>query len=94
MSTLVTRTLPTAAAGWTYTFVVMDADGLKIQAATGDDIRVIDKITGTAGYISSTTIGSVVTLVAVDATTWVATSIHGVWTDGTFTYDDTANTTP
>ena len=55
---------------------------------------MIDKITGTAGYISSTTIGSVVTLVAVDATTWVATSIHGVWTDGTFTYDDTANTTP
>lgn len=91
---LVTRTLPAAVAGWTYTFIVMDADGLKIQAASGDDIRVLDKITGTAGYIQSTTIGSVVTLVAVDATTWVATSIHGVWTDGTFTYDDTANTTP
>lgn len=91
---LVTRTLPAAAAGWTYTFVVMDADGLKIQAASGDDIRVLDKITGTAGYIQSTTIGSVVTLVAVDATTWVATSIHGEWSDGTFTYSDLANTTP
>lgn len=91
---LIERTLPTAAAGLTFTFSVMDADGFKIIAASGDNIRVIDKITGTAGYIQSTTIGSTVTLSAMDATTWLATSIHGVWTDGTFTYDDTTNTTP
>lgn len=91
---LVSRTLPSAAAGYWFEFAVLDADGLKIVANTGDDIRVIDKITATAGYISSTTIGSVVRLVAMDATTWVATYIHGVWTDGTFTYDDTSLTSP
>jgi len=91
---LVTRTLPGAAAGAQYTYVVMDSDGIKIQAASGDEIRVIDKVTAAAGYIQSTTIGSVVCLLAVDSTTWVALHIHGVWTDGTFTYDDTANTTP
>lgn len=93
-TSLVTRTLPGASAGAQYTYVVMDADGLKIQAASGDDIRVIDKLTSAAGYIQSTTVGSVVCLLAVDSTTWVALHIHGVWTDGTFSYDDTSLTTP
>lgn len=91
---LVERTLPGAAAGLSYTFVVLDTDGIKVIAAAGDNIRVMDKITASAGYIQSTTIGSIVTLVAVDSTTWVSTSIHGAWTDGTFTYDDTSLTTP
>lgn len=86
--------LPTAAAGYQFTFIVQDADGMRIVANTGDTIRVIDKVTAAAGYIESTTIGSVVTLVAINATEWVATSIHGTWTDGTFTYDDTSLTTP
>lgn len=88
------HTLPTAAAGLTFTFVVQDGDGLRCVANTGDTIRVIDKVTAAAGYIESTTIGSVVTLVAINATEWVAISIHGTWTDGTFTYDDTGLTTP
>lgn len=91
---LVTRTLPGAAAGAQYTYVVMDSDGIKIQAASGDEIRAIDKVTAAAGYIQSTTIGSVVCLLAVDSTTWVALHIHGVWTDSVFTYDDTSLTTP
>jgi len=91
---LVTRTLETATAGLNYEFYCADTDGLKIVANTGDDIRVIDKVTASAGYISSTTIGSVVRLFAIDSDHWVATSIHGTWTDGTFTYDDTSLTTP
>lgn len=87
-------TLISAATGDNYTFVVQDADGIRIAANTGDTIRVIDKVTAAAGYIESTTIGSVVTLVAINATEWIATSIQGVWTDGTFTYDDTGLTTP
>lgn len=88
------HTLPTSAAGYRYTFVVQDADGMRIVANTGDTIRVIDKVTAAAGYIESTTIGSVVTLLAINATEWVATSIHGVWTDGTWTYSDVGNTSP
>jgi len=87
------HTLPSAAAGLFYTFVVQDSDGIRVTANTADTIRVIDSVTATAGYIESTTIGSVVTLVAINATEWIATSIHGVWTDGTFTYDDTGLTT-
>lgn len=88
------HTLPTAAAGLVYEFIVQDADGMRIVANTDDTIRVIDKVTAAAGYIESATIGSVVRLMAINATEYVATSIHGVWTDGTWTYDDTGNTTP
>lgn len=88
------HTLPTAVAGYVFTFVCQDADGIRITANTGDTIRVIDKVTAAAGYIESTTIGSCVTLVAINAVEWYATSIKGVWTDGTFTYDDTSLTTP
>jgi len=88
------HTLPTAVAGYVFTFVCQDADGIRITANTGDTIRVIDKVTAAAGYIESTTIGSCVTLVSINAVEWYATSIKGVWTDGTFTYDDTSLTTP
>jgi len=88
------HTLPSAAAGYVFTFVVQDADGLRVVAAGGDTIRVIDKVTAAAGYLSSTTIGSTVTLVAINGTEWIATSISGVWTDGTFTHDDTGLTSP
>lgn len=88
------HTLPSAAAGYNFVFIVQDADGLRITANTGDTIRVIDKVTAAAGYISSTTIGSTVTLAAINGTEWVALSIKGVWTDGTFTYDDTGLTSP
>lgn len=88
------HTLPTAVAGYVFEFIVQDADGMRITANTSDTIRVIDKVTAAAGYIESTTIGSVVRLVAINAVEWYATLIHGTWTDGTFTYDDTGNTTP
>lgn len=91
---LVYISLPTATANLTYDFCVQDADGLRITAATGDTIRVRDKVTATGGYIQSTTIGSIVRLVAINATEWFAMEIGGVFTDGTFTYDDTSLTTP
>lgn len=90
---LITRTI-TAIGGNRYVYVVQDADGIRVQAASGDTIRVMDKVTAAAGYIESTTIGSVVELLAINSTEFVAVSIHGVWTDGTFTYDDTGSTTP
>lgn len=88
------HTLPSAVAGYRFTFIVQDADGMRIVANTDDTIRVIDKVTAAAGYIESTTIGSTVTLVSINAVEWYAVAITGVWTDGTFTYDDTSLTTP
>lgn len=86
--------LPPAATGLHFTDCVQDADGFRYTAAGGDTIRVIDKVTAAAGYISSTTIGSCVTVTAINATEWMAHPINGVWTDGTFTFDNTSLTTP
>ncbi|HMJ83686.1 MAG TPA: hypothetical protein VK504_10990, partial [Vicinamibacterales bacterium] len=90
---LAVRTLPAAGNGKSYTYYVLDADGIKIQAGAGDTIRVITKVTASAGFVQSTTIGSTITLVAVGSV-WAAISVHGNWTDGTFTYNDTTLLTP
>ena len=73
------HTLPTAAAGLTYTFIVQDTDGMRIVAAASDTIRLAGTISIAAGYIDSTTVGSTVTLVAINATEWVAVAINGTW---------------
>lgn len=74
------HTLPTAAAGLTYTFVVQDSDGIRIVANTGDTIRVAGTVSASAGYTESTTVGDVITLIAINATEWIAISYVGTWT--------------
>ena len=71
--------LPTAAAGLTYTFVVQDADGIQVVAASGDTIRIAASVSAAAGNIDSTTIGSTVVLVAINATEWIAITSLGTW---------------
>lgn len=73
------HTLPTAVAGLTYTFIVQDADGIRITANTGDTIRIAGVVSSSAGYAESTVIGSTVTLVAINATEWLAVSSIGTW---------------
>jgi hypothetical protein len=73
------HTLPTAAAGLEYTFVVQDADGIRVVANTGDTIRLVGSVSAAAGRIDSTTIGSTVRLVAINATEWVGIAINGTW---------------
>lgn len=72
-------TLPDAVAGLTYRFVVQDSDGIRVIAATGDTIRVGALVSGAAGRIDNATIGSVVELVAINATEWYATATVGTW---------------
>jgi hypothetical protein len=75
------HTLPSAAAGYVFTFIVQDADGIRVTAASGDTIRLGASVSAAAGHIDSTTIGDSVTLKAINATEWVATSIVGAgWT--------------
>lgn len=71
--------LPTAVANLMYTFVVEDSDGIDIVANSGDTIRFAGTVTAAAGTITSTTIGSTITLVAINATEWIATSLMGTW---------------
>ncbi len=76
---LVTASLPTAAAGLKYTFVVTDADGFRIQAAAGDTIKLDSATSGVAGYVQSAQIGAVIELYAPDTSGWIATYSKRVW---------------
>lgn len=73
------HTLPAAAAGLQFTFYCHDTDGIRIVAAGDDTIRLAASVSIAAGYVESTTIGSAITLVAINATQWVATSIVLTW---------------
>ena len=79
-SALVTFTLPTALAGLRYSFIIQDVDGIQVDAATGDTIRIGASVSAGAGNINATTIGNTVTLVAINATEWIALSREGTWT--------------
>lgn len=76
-------TLPTAAAGnkgLRYTFIVVAAQTLKVIAGASTKIAIGASNSGTAGNISNATAFGSVTLEAVSATQWVATSSTGTWT--------------
>lgn len=73
-------TLPTAVAGLTYTFHVQAAFTLKVIANAGDTIRIGPSVSAAAGFCSTAVVGNSVTLTAINATEWVATSFIGVWT--------------
>jgi hypothetical protein len=72
-------TLPTAAAGLEFKFIVQDTDGIQVNAATGDTIRVAGSVSAAAGNIDAATIGNAVHLVAINATEWIAQSYVGTW---------------
>lgn len=74
------NTLPSAAAGMSFEFVVQDADGMRIVAAAGDTIRVAGSVSAAAGYIQNATVGSAIRLLAVNATEWIAVNYVGTWT--------------
>lgn len=77
---MATFTLPSAAANIQVTFLVQDADGITIDADAGDTIRIGASVTAAGATISSTTIGTSVTLVAINDTEWAAVSSVGTWT--------------
>lgn len=74
------HTLPAARAGLMFTFVVQDADGVRVVAGAGDTIRIAASESAAAGYAECATIGNVLTLLAVNATEWIAISYVGTWT--------------
>lgn len=72
--------LPYAAAGLEFWFVVMDADGIKVRAKTGDILRDGTSDSAAAGYMQSTEVGACIHLIAVNTTYWVVVSKRGTWT--------------
>lgn len=74
------HTLPSAAAGYQFTFISQDADLMRVTAATGDTIRVTLGVTATGGFIENTAQGDCITLVAINATEWIDIASRGTWT--------------
>lgn len=72
--------LPGAAAGLTYTVYVQTAQTITVNAAAGDTIRIAASVSAAAGNAASNTVGNCLTLVAINATEWVATAVVGTWT--------------
>ena len=74
------HTLPSAAAGLgPFILVVCDADGLRCDCNAGETLRIAGNVSADGGNISSTTVGSVVWLIALNSTDWYAISVCGTW---------------
>lgn len=86
----VTFTLPAAAAGYEYTFIVADAYGV-IVAPAGDDTICYNGSTFTLGVGSAGTY-QVLKIVSISATEWVVTSVIGGWNFSQFGYVGGGNT--
>lgn len=72
--------LPSAAAGLEFVFYCQDTDGIRVVASAGDTIRLGASVSAAAGFVRSVAAGSCITLVAINATEWIATTIVGTWT--------------
>jgi hypothetical protein len=77
------HTLPAAAVGLTYTFIVMAAQELRVTPAAGNVINIAGVAGDAAEYWTANAVGASLTLVAVDTTNWIATSYTGTWTQQT-----------
>lgn len=73
-------TLPTAAVGLRYTFIVNAVQSLQVTAGASTTIRLGATVSAAAGNMANNALGSSVTLVAVSTTQWMATAIVGTWT--------------
>lgn len=73
------HTLPSAAAGLEFIFAVQDSDGIVVTAAAGDTIRNAADVSSSGGTATNSTIGSVIHLVALNATEWYTVSVIGTW---------------
>ena len=77
------HTLPAAAPGLNYCFVVMAAQELRVTPAAGDKIIHGSTVMDAAEYYYADAIGESLCIVAVDATNWIMTSSTGTWAEQT-----------
>jgi hypothetical protein len=77
-----TYTLPSCAqCGYTYTFVVNNSGGITVNAGSGQNIVFGSNIGSSGGSVSSTTVGSTLTVAGgIDTgNVWVVTAVTGNW---------------
>ncbi len=76
-------TLPSAAVGLNYCFIVMVNQELRVIPAAGDAINIAGVQGDAAEYWTANATGESLCIVAVDVNNWVATSYAGTWTQQT-----------
>ncbi len=76
-------TLPAAAAGLNYCFVVMATQELRVTPAGGDKIVHASTVMDAAEYYYADAVGESLCITAVDGTNWVMTSSTGTWAEPT-----------
>ena len=74
-------TLPTAAAGLEYTFVVMAAQELRVTPGAGDVINYSCTAMDATEYYYADAVGETLHIIAVDATNWIVISSTGTWAE-------------
>jgi hypothetical protein len=72
--------LPAAASGLRYRGVQQGSGAMTFTAGSGDVIQVGASTSSAAGTTVSGSVGATIELVALDDTTWLATSSSGTWT--------------
>lgn len=76
----VTFNLPTAVAGYDYTFIVQATQNMVVTASAGDTIRVAAGVSSAGGTATNGTIGSTLRIVSINNTEWVALGApNGTW---------------
>ena len=71
--------LPPAASGIELSFVVENMNGLKVFATSNDQIYAGIIVGVSGGFINSSGVGSSITLLAINESSWYTMSQEGIW---------------
>ena len=71
--------LPTASAGLNFCVLSPSAHGVRVTAASGDNIVLGEAVSSTAGYVETTTQYSLVCFLAINDTTWGTPTYRNAW---------------
>ena len=73
-------TLPTAEKGLNYSFMVTNANGIKIHVNNTSDRIYVGTSSGIlGGYVESSGVGSIIKLIGADDVNWYGTEMEGSW---------------
>ncbi|HPM74174.1 MAG TPA: hypothetical protein PLA71_00465 [Saccharofermentans sp.] len=78
-SSVVWFELPSAVPGLNFKFICQDANGLQINATNGNTIRIAGTESAADGNVESTTVGSILSIYAINTSEWYGTSDAGTW---------------
>ena len=73
----VSLTLPTAASRLSYTFYKQANQTFKVIANSGDTLRIAGSVSALAGNVELDSVGTSITILAINSTEWITTALIG-----------------